>query len=100
LRCGLPADKILQKKPTRFAKNNPKRNNFVNAHRKFGSITAVKGTFKTGKKYSPQKYQTKESQHSRYHNYACYNLNNIQKIIKILIVKNKLKRNRLEKYLE
>jgi hypothetical protein len=24
LRCGLPADMILQKKPTRFANNNPK----------------------------------------------------------------------------
>jgi hypothetical protein len=24
LRCGLPADMILQKRPTRFAKNNPK----------------------------------------------------------------------------
>jgi hypothetical protein len=23
MRCGLPADMILQKKPTRFAKNNP-----------------------------------------------------------------------------
>jgi hypothetical protein len=40
---------------------------------------AVKGTFffKIGRMYNPQKYQTKESQHSRYHNYACYNLNNI-----------------------
>jgi hypothetical protein len=47
---------------------------------------AVKGTFKIGRTYSPQKYQTKESQHSRYHNYACYNLNNIPKIIKILTV--------------
>jgi hypothetical protein len=44
---------ILQKKPTRFTKNNPKRNNLVNAHRKSDSKTAVKGTFKTGKTYSP-----------------------------------------------
>jgi hypothetical protein len=82
----MPADMIMQKKPTTFAKNNPKRNNLVNAHRKSCSITAVKWTFETGRKYSPQKYQTKESQHSRYHNYACYNLNNIPKIIKILTV--------------
>jgi hypothetical protein len=43
LRCGLPADMILQKRPTRFAKNNPKI--FLLGHKKkFSIIMGVKGT--------------------------------------------------------
>jgi hypothetical protein len=44
LHCGLLADMILQKRPTRFAKINPKI--FLLGHIKFffGIITAVKGT--------------------------------------------------------
>jgi hypothetical protein len=44
---------ILQKKPTRFAKNNPKIYILVSAHRKSGIITAVKWTFPkiTNRKY-------------------------------------------------
>jgi len=43
LRCELPADMILQKRPTRFAKNNPKI--FLLGHKNFfGIIKAVKGT--------------------------------------------------------
>jgi len=48
LRCGLPADMILQKRPTRFAKNNPKI--FLLGHIKI--ITAVKRLFQNrDKKY-------------------------------------------------
>jgi len=44
LRCGLPADMILQKKPTRFAKtNNPKI--FLLGHKNLSIITAVNKTF-------------------------------------------------------
>jgi hypothetical protein len=44
LRCGLPADMILQKRPIRFAKNNnPKI--FLLGHKKMDIITAVKKTF-------------------------------------------------------
>jgi hypothetical protein len=51
--CGLPANMVMQKKPTRFANNNSKRNILVSSHRKFGIITAVKWTFPkiTNRKY-------------------------------------------------
>jgi hypothetical protein len=43
LRYGLPADMVLQKKPTRFAKkNNPKV--FLLGHKNLSIITAVNGT--------------------------------------------------------
>jgi hypothetical protein len=52
MRCGLLADMILQKKPTRFAKDNPK-NILVSEYRKSSIITAVKKTFPkiTNRKY-------------------------------------------------
>jgi len=44
LHCGLPADMVLQKRPTRFAKtNNPKV--FLLGHKNLSIITAVKMTF-------------------------------------------------------
>jgi hypothetical protein len=69
---------ILHKKPTRFAKNNPK-NILVRSHKKLGIIMVVKRTFSKNidRKISPQQIN------------ASHNLNNIPKKINVLTVKKK-----------
>jgi hypothetical protein len=82
---------IQQKRQTRFAKKNPKI--FLLGHKeKFGIITVVTGTCP---KNRDRKY------HNVVHNNAKPNNPNIAcSLIKILTIQNKLKRKRLEKYLE
>jgi hypothetical protein len=53
LPCGMLANMVLQKKPTRFANNNPKEIFLLVLIKKFGIITAIKWTFPkiTNRKY-------------------------------------------------
>jgi hypothetical protein len=54
LRCGLPTDMILQKRPTRFAKTNNQKI-FLLGHKNLSVITAVNKTFV---KVQTKKYHT------------------------------------------
>jgi hypothetical protein len=55
LRCGLPANMVLQKKPTRFANNNPKEI-FLLVHKKIRHYNGSKMDFSKNYKHEISQY--------------------------------------------